>query len=78
MDETGMPLDPNPPFVGAKQVSCMRTEDKSQITVIACCNASDYAMPPTVVFDRKQIRQQIRQELTYGEIPGTSYLCRYW
>ena len=42
MDETGMPLDPNPPFVvapvGAKHVSCMRTGDKSQITVIACCN----------------------------------------
>ena len=73
MDETGMPLDPNPPFVvapvGTKHVSCMRTGDKSQITVIACCNAAGYAMPPTVVFDRKQIRQ----ELTYGEIPGTTY-----
>ena len=73
MDETGMPLDPNPPFVvapvGAKHVSCMRTGDKSQITVIACFNAAGYAMPPTVVFDRKQIRQ----ELTYGEIPGTTY-----
>ena len=73
MDETGMPLDPNPPFVvapvGAKHVSCMRTGDKSQITVIACCNAAGYAIPPTVVFDRKQIRQ----ELTYGEIPGTTY-----
>ena len=44
MDEMGMPLDPNPPFVvapvGAKHVSCMRTGDKSQITVIACCNAA--------------------------------------
>lgn len=73
MDETGMPLDPKPPFVvapvGAKHVSCMRTGDKSQITVIACCNAAGYAIPPTVVFDRKQIRQ----ELTYGEIPGTAY-----
>ena len=73
MDETGMPLDPNPPFVvapvGTKHVSCMRTGDKSQITVIACCNAAGYAIPPTVVFDRKQIRQ----ELTYGEIPGTTY-----
>ena len=42
MDETGMPLDPNPPFVvapvGAKHVSCMRTGGKSQITVIACCS----------------------------------------
>ena len=73
MDETGMHLDPNSPFVvapvGAKHVSYMRTGDKSQITVIACCNAARYAIPPTVVFDRKQIRQ----ELTYGEIPGTTY-----
>ena len=73
MDETRMPLDPKPPFVvapvGAKHVSCMRTGDKSQITVIAYCNAAGYAMPPTVVFDRKQIRQ----EMTYGEIPGTTY-----
>ena len=44
MDETRMPLDPKPSFVvapvghGAKHVSCMRTGDKSQITVIACCN----------------------------------------
>ena len=69
----GMPLESNPPFVvapvGSKHVSCMRTGDKSQITVIACCNAVGYAMPSTVVFDRKQIRQ----ELTYGEIPETTY-----
>ena len=51
----------------------MRTGDKSQITVIACCNAAGYAIPPTVVFDRKQIRQ----ELTYGEIPGT-YTLQNW
>ena len=47
----------------------MRTGDKSQITVIACCNAAGYAMPPTVVFDRKQIRQ----EMTYREVSGTTY-----
>ena len=73
VDETGMPLDPKPPFVvapvGTKHVSCMRIGDKSQITVIACCNTAGYAMPPTVVFDRKQIRQ----EMTCGEVPGTTY-----
>ena len=47
----------------------MRTGDKSQITVIARCNAAGYAIPPTVVFDRKKIRQ----ELIYGEIPRTTY-----
>lgn len=44
MDKTGTPLDPKPPFVVApvgatyKHVSCMRTGDKSHITVITCRN----------------------------------------
>ena len=50
MDETGMPLDPNPSSViapvGYKHVSCMRSGDKTQITVVACCNASGSVIPP--------------------------------
>ena len=42
-----MPLDPNPSSiiapVGYKHVSCMRSGDKTQITVVACCNASGSA-----------------------------------
>ena len=45
MDETGIPLDPNPSSVIApvgysSHVSCMRSDDKTQIMVVACCNAS--------------------------------------
>ena len=73
MDETGFPLDPRPPLViapvGAKYVSQITTGNKAQVTVISCCNAAGYAMPPTVVFDRKFLRQ----EYTVGEVPGTTY-----
>ena len=50
MDETGMPLDPNPfPViapVGCKHVSIMWSDDKTCITVVACCNASGSVNPP--------------------------------
>ena len=73
MDETGFPLDPAPPLVvapvGSKQVSQVTTGNKSQITVISCCSAAGYAMPPTVIFDRKSLRH----EFTAGEVPGTTY-----
>ena len=73
MDETGMPLDPNPSSIIApveyKHVSCMRSNDKSQITVVACCNASGNVILPLVVFDRKFLKP----EYTHGEVPGTVY-----
>ena len=57
MDETGMPLDPNPTSVigpaGSKHVSYMRSGDKTSITVVACCNASGGVIPPLVIFNRK-------------------------
>ena len=73
MGETGMSLDPNPSSVIApvryKHVSCMRNGDKTQITVVACCNASGSVIPPLVVFDRKFLKP----EYTHGEVPGTAY-----
>ena len=73
MDETGMPLDPNPSSViapvGYKHVSCMRSGDKTQITVVACCNASGSVILPLVVFDRKFLKP----EYTHGEVLGTAY-----
>ena len=68
MDETGMPLDPNPASViapvGSKHVSFMRSGDKTNITVAACCNVSGSVIPPLVVFDRKFVNP----EYTYGEV----------
>ena len=74
MDETGMPLDPNPASVIApvesRHVSCMRSGDKTNITVVACHNDSGSVIPPLVVFDRKFLEP----EYTYGEVPGTAYV----
>ena len=73
MDETGMPLDPSPPRVvarrGQKHPSAVGSGDKSQITVLSCCSAAGYAIPPLVIFDRKSLKT----ELTTGEVPGTVY-----
>ena len=41
LDETGMPLNPDPPRVvaprGTKNPSAVGSGDKSQITVLSCC-----------------------------------------
>ena len=73
LDETGMPLDPPAPRVvarkGQKHPTAIGSGDKSQITVLACCSAAGYTMPPFVIFDRKNLKP----EYTVGEIPGTLY-----
>ena len=71
LDETGMPLYPSPPRVvagrGTKHPSAPASGDKSQITVLGCCSAAGYALPPFVIFDRLTLRP----EFTTGEVPGT-------
>ena len=73
LDETGMPLDPTPPKVvagrGMKNPSAPSSGDRSHITVLACCSASGYALPPFVIFDHLSLKP----ELTDGEVPGTIY-----
>ena len=58
-----MPLDPNPSCVivpvGYKHVSCMRSGNKTQITVVACCNASGSVIPPLVVLIESFLSQNI-------------------
>ena len=72
-DESGMPLDPPSLKVvatsGAKHSQVICSGNKAQITILACCNAAGYAMPPMVIFDRKSLKP----ELTVGEVPGTMY-----
>ena len=55
LDETGMLLDPSPLHVvverGTKHPSAIGSGDKSQITVLVCCSAAGYALPPFVIFD---------------------------
>ena len=72
LDESGMPLSPTPPKViiptGAKHATAISSGNKSQITVLSCCNAAGYVMPPLVVF-----KQKVTTELSFGEAPGTVY-----
>ena len=72
-DETGLPLDPKPPKVivpvGTKHPRTITTGNKSQITVLACCSAAGYVLPPFVVYDRKCLKP----EMYDGEVSGTMY-----
>ena len=72
-DETGMPLNPKPLKVvserGAKNPSCVCGSTKNQVSVLACSSASGYTLPPYVILARKTLNH----EITFGEVPGTSY-----
>ena len=70
----GLPLSPKSPKVvseevGTKDPCCITGSTKSQITVLACANATGHAVPPLVIFDRKTLNPK----LTSGEIPGSLY-----
>ena len=69
MDESGFPLDPKSPLVvcrrGQKHPSALSSGNKSQVTVLACCNAAGYAIPPFVIFSGKILKA----ESTNGEVP---------
>ena len=73
LDESGFPLSPSPPKVickkGDKHPSAITSSQRSQVTVLTCCNAAGYSIPPLVIFDRKTLKP----ELTEGEVPGTMY-----
>ena len=72
-DESGMPLSHRPGSViakkGQKHVTALVSGNKTQITVLICASAAGNPIPPMVIFDRKNLNQ----ELTIGEIPGTMY-----
>ena len=68
-----MPLNPSPPCLvapqGMKNPSAVVSGDKSQITVLACCSASGYVLPPFIILDWLNLKQ----EFTTGEVPGSVY-----
>ena len=72
-DETSVPLSPQGMKVvaktGARNVSSVTADTKSQVTVLACTCANGSTIPPFVIFDRKVLNP----ELTTGEVPGTIY-----
>ena len=57
-----MPLNVKPPKVifeaGTHHSLSLRTGDKSQITVLACCNAAGIVIPPFTIFDRKTLKPE--------------------
>jgi hypothetical protein len=73
MDESGFPLDPKSPFIackkGERHPTFVTSGSKSQVTVLACCNAGGGCIPPLIIFDQKTLNQ----ELTKDEIPETMY-----
>ncbi len=72
-DESGIPLAHRPgkriAGRGQKHVQVVSSDSKTRVTVLACANASGYAIPPMVIYARANLSQQ----LTRGEIPGTMY-----
>ncbi len=72
-DESGMPLEHKPPRIvsakGTKKVRQISSGNKTQITILGCCNAAGQAIPPMVVFSGKRFNH----ELSKGEVPGTLY-----
>jgi hypothetical protein len=73
LDESGFPLSIKPTKVisekGYKHPSSITSQERTQITVLGCCSAGGYAIPPLVIFDRKVLKP----ELAIGEVPGTMY-----
>ena len=72
-DESGFPFDADLPMVvvekGKKHPYSYVTGEKGQVTVLFCCSAGGYVIPPMVIFDRKSLKI----EMTEGEVPGSMY-----
>ena len=73
MDETGLPLNPDPIKgickKGTKTSNTITSGDKSQITVVGCVSAAGHCIPPMIIWDQKTLHA----DMTKGELPGTIY-----
>ena len=62
-DETGLPLNPTchkvVDKVGSQNSSYITGNTKAQVTVLACTNATGYAIPPMVILKKRPINQQL-------------------
>ena len=72
-DETGLPLEHTPSSVvavkGQKHARAVTSGNKKRISVLACCSAAGYMLPPLVIYERKVLNP----DLTVGDVPGTCY-----
>lgn len=46
---------------GWKHFWALSSNSRDRITVLACVSASGYAMPPLIIYDQKNIRQEFHQ-----------------
>ena len=73
MDKSGFPPDPKSPQIvckrGHQHPSVISSGNKSQIIVLACCNAASYAIPLLVIFHQNILKA----EFTFGEVPESAY-----
>ena len=74
-EETGLPLQHRAgkrvAIRGQKHIHqhVINSGNKAQVTVLACANAAGYAIPPMIIFQRKNLTTQ----LTAKEVPGSIY-----
>ena len=65
--------DAQPPHVisarGAKKVRQITSGNKTQNTILCCCNATGQTIPPMVIF----MGNKFNHDLCDGEVPGTLY-----
>ena len=75
IDEAGLPISLKPLKMvcrkGSKNLCCIDSGDKCQITVVGCVSAAGYCVPPMIVYNRKSCF--VSAEMVQGEIPGTAY-----
>jgi hypothetical protein len=73
MDETGLQLNNKPGFViarkGSKNVAAVTSAEKGEtITVITCCNAEGYFLPPACIFKGKNKKSEFEDGMPPGSV----------
>lgn len=71
MDESGLQLNNRPGHViakkGSKNIAALTSGEKGEtITIIACCNAEGYFLPPVCIFKGKNIKSEWNDGMPAG------------
>ncbi|XP_056641505.1 uncharacterized protein LOC130448245 [Diorhabda sublineata] len=73
MDVTGLQLNNKPGYViaqkGSKNVAAITSSEKGEtITVISCCNAEGFYIPPACIFKGKNKKTEFEEGMTPGSV----------
>ncbi|XP_057653938.1 uncharacterized protein LOC130892510 [Diorhabda carinulata] len=73
MDETGLQLNNKPGYViaqkGSKNVAAITSSEKGEtITVISCCNAEGFYIPPACIFKGKNKKTEFEDGMPPGSV----------